>query len=158
MPQDDLFLEALREWMETAMHRSFHAFIRHTRDSDLSLSQVNALFRLYHRGPASVNDLAAHLGVTKAAVSQLLDPLFTAGLAQSSENPDDRRKKQIALTETGRRQVEQSMNTRHAWLSDLARGLTEPEKAQLLPAIQLLTRRTHEIEFERCHPDCKKND
>ena len=158
MPQQDLFLDTLREWMETAMHRSFHAFIRHTRESDLSLSQVNALFRLYHRGPASVNDLAAHLGVTKAAVSQLLDPLFTAGLAQSSENPDDRRMKQIALTAAGRRQVEKSMNTRHAWLINLAQGLSESEKEMLLPAIQLLTRRTLEIEVERCRPDCQKND
>jgi DNA-binding MarR family transcriptional regulator len=156
LPCEDEFLDALREWMEAAMHRSFHAFIRHNRESDLSLSQVNALFRLHHRGPGSVNDLAAHLGVTKAAVSQLLDPLLGAGLVQSSENPEDRRMKQIALTEEGRRTVEKAMNTRHAWLADLAQVLSEPEKAQLLPAIQLLTQRTREIEFDRCRPEDKR--
>jgi len=155
LPQEDQFLDALREWMETAMHRSFHAFIRHNRESDLSLSQVNALFRLHHHGPGSVNDLTRHLGLTKAAVSQLLDPLLGAGLVQSTENPDDRRMKLIALTDKGRRVVEKAMNTRHAWLSDLALALTETEKAQLLPAIRLLTRRTLESDIERGQQDCK---
>lgn len=153
MPQNDPFLDALRDWMEAAMHRSFHAFIRHNRESDLSLSQVNTLFRLHHRGPGSVNDLAAHLGVTKAAVSQLLDPLLGAGLVQSSENPDDRRMKQIALTEEGERMVAKAMNTRHAWLAELAGALSGTEKTQLLPAIRLLTERIHELDRPYGHPD-----
>jgi len=141
------------------MHRSFHAFIRHNRESDLSLSQVNALFRLYHRGPGSVNDLANHLGVTKAAVSQLLDPLIVDGLVLRSKNPDDRRMKLIALTEKGKLLVEKSMNTRHAWLLELSQVLSDSEKAQLLPAIKLLDQRTRELNVERdrlCQPDPKK--
>ncbi len=141
------------------MHRSFHAFIRHNRESALSLSQVNALFRLYHNGPGSVNDLAYYLGVTKAAVSQLLDQLITTGLVLRSENPHDRRMKLIALTEKGRLLVEKSMNTRHAWLLELSQVLSDSEKAQLLPAIKLLNQRTHELNIERdrlCQTDLKK--
>lgn len=154
MSQSDPFLDSLRAWMEASMHRSFHAFIRHTRESDLSLSQVNTLFRLYHRGPGSVNDLAAHLGITKAAVSQLLDHLISAGLAQRSENPEDRRSKLIALTEKGQTQVEKSRDTRHAWLSELTQVLTDGEKAQLLPAIQLLNQKTREL-LPYHHPPCQ---
>lgn len=140
--QDDLFLTALREWMETSMHRSLHAFMRHNRESNLSFSQVNTLMRLYHHGPSSVNDLADHLGVTKAAVSQLLDPLIVAGLVARSENPEDRRMKLIALTDEGQRRVKKSMMTRHAWLVDLAQEFSDEEKAQILPALQLLIQRT----------------
>jgi len=157
--QEGPFLTALREWMETSMHRSFHAFIRHNRESDLSLSQVNALFRLYHHGSGPVNDLANHLGVTMAAVSQLLDPLIADGLVLRSENPDDRRMKLIALTEKGKLLVEKSMNTRHAWLSELSQVLSDSEKAQLLPAIKLLNQRTRELNIERdrlCRPDSKE--
>lgn len=150
MSTPDPFLDTLRAWMETSMHRSFHAFIRHTRQSDLSLSQVNTLFRLYHRGPGSVNGLAAYLGVTKAAVSQLLDPLIAAGLVQRSENPEDRRMKLIALTEKGQTQVEKSRNNRHAWLSELSQVLSDAEKEQLLPAIQLLNQKTRDLPAE-CH-------
>ena len=150
----DAFLNTLREWMEASMHRSFHAFIRHNRESDLSLSQVNALFRLYHHGSGSVNELANYLGITTAAVSQLLDPLFAAGLVLRSENPNDRRMKLIALTEKGKFLVEKSMNTRHAWLSELSQVLTESEKERLLPAIQLLNQRTRTLTVDR-HTDCR---
>ncbi len=145
MPQDDPFFDALCEWMEMSMHRSFHAFIRHIRDSDLSLSQVNSLFYLYHRGPGSVNDLANYLGVTMAAVSQLLDGLISAGLVLRSENPDDRRMKLLALTEKGLALVEKSKFQRHAWLSDLSEVLSDSEKEQLLPSIELLVQRTHDL-------------
>ncbi len=154
MPQEDVFFDTLCEWMEMSMHRSFHAFIRHIRESDLSLSQVNTLFRLYHRGSASVNDLATHLGVTMAAVSQLLDPLIDAGLALRSENPDDRRMKLLALTEKGTRLVEKSKLHRHAWLSDLSQALSDSEKEQLLPAIELLNQRTRAL--TRGQHDCSQ--
>jgi len=157
--EEGTFLNALREWMEASMHRSFHAFIRHNRESDLSLSQVNALFRLYHHGGSSVNDLANHLGITMAAVSQLLDPLIAAGLVLRSENPRDRRMKLIALTENGKGVVEKSMATRHAWLSELTRVLSDTEKVQLLPAIKLLNQRTRELKVEGnrpCEPGSEK--
>ena len=148
MSSEDPFLDALREWMEAVMHRSFHAFIRHNRESDLSLSQVTALFRLYHHGPGPVNGLANYLGLTMAAVSQLLDPLIAAGLVQRKENPEDRRSKLIALTEKGTHMVERSMQTRHAWLSELSEALTPAEKEQLLPAIRLLSQRTRGLRVD----------
>lgn len=152
MAVEDTFLTALREWMEASMHRSFHAFIRHNRESDLSLSQVNALFRLYHHGGSSVNDLANHLGITMAAVSQLLDPLIEKGLVLRSEDSQDRRKKLIALTEMGKDLVKKSMNTRHAWLSELSQILSETEKEDLLPAIKLLNQRTRDLIVEGKRP------
>ena len=158
MSQDDPFLTAIREWMETSLHRSFHAFIRQNRESDLSLSQVNTLMRLYHHGPDSVHDLANHLGITMAAVSQLLDQLIDAKLVARSENPDDRRMKLIALTDEGKILVKKKMYTRHAWLGELSQTLSESEKAQILPAIKLLNQRTRELDGEkdlpcRHHPD-----
>jgi DNA-binding MarR family transcriptional regulator len=154
LSQDDPFLTAIREWMETSMHRSFHAFIRYNRESDLSLSQVNTLMRLFHHGPDSVHDLADHLGITTAAVSQLLDQLISAELVARSENPEDRRMKLIALTDKGKQLVNTIMGMRHAWLGELSQALTEAEKAQILPAIQLLNERTRNIQKEGARP-CK---
>ena len=124
------------------MHHSIHGFIRQNKETDLSFSQVNTLFRLFHHGSSSVNKLADHLGVTKAAVSQLLDPLIAADLVVRFENPEDRRRKLIELTEKGHSLVKKSMRARHAWLADLEREFSEDEKATILPAIQLLTQRT----------------
>lgn len=133
------------------MQRSLHNFIRQIRESDLSFSQVNTMFRLYHRGASSVNQLAKHLGVTKAAVSQLLDSLIEADLIERSENPEDRRMKLIALTDEGKSLVRKTMTTRNAWLADFVQNFSEEEKAQILPALQLMIHRIPEFRGER---DC----
>jgi DNA-binding MarR family transcriptional regulator len=135
MSEKDLFYEALRDWVEASMQRSMHAFIRYARQSALSFSQISSLFRLYHRGPSPVNELAEHLGVTMAAVSQLLAPLEETGLIQRTEDQADRRVKRIALTDQGIQRVQESMHARHAWLEDLAALITSEEKTELLSPI-----------------------
>lgn len=139
------FTDALRDWVEASMQRSMHAFIRYARRSALSFSQVNSLFRLYHHGTSPVNDLAEHLGISMPAVSQLLAPLEEIGLIQRTEDPNDRRVKQIALTDKGNLFVQESMRARHAWLDDLAQVLSDDEKDQILPALQLLTQGAYQL-------------
>ncbi len=132
------FNQTLHLWSEAAMHTSMQAFRQHNRTSGLSFSQVTTLFRIYHHGPASVNDLAEHLGVTKAAVSQLLDKLVADELILRLEDPRDRRSKQILLTEKGRETVRISMQVRHAWIDELAEALSPEDKAAIQPALERL--------------------
>jgi len=145
MSDQNTFVNALREWVEESMHRSMHTFIRHTRKSDLSLSQINSLFRLYHHGISPVNELADHLGITMAAVSQLLAPLEVKGLILRTEDPNDRRVKLIALTEKGEDTVRTSMRARHAWLDDLAALMTPADQEEILPAIKRLNEYAREL-------------
>lgn len=145
MLENDQFLNLLREWAEVSMRHSMHAFIRHNRESGFSLSQINTLFRLYHHGQCGVNDLADHLGVTKAAVSQLLDHLVDAGLLLRSEDPHDRRSKQIVLTEKGSQTVKMTMRARHAWVDDLALTLSAGEKEYILPALSSLVEKSRQL-------------
>jgi DNA-binding MarR family transcriptional regulator len=50
---------------------------------------------------ATVTDLAAHLGVTKQAASQLVDELVRKGYVERRSHPDDARARLIVLTELG---------------------------------------------------------
>lgn len=52
-------------------------------------------------GGATVTDLAAHLGVTKQAASQLVDELVRKGYVERRPHPDDARARLIVLTELG---------------------------------------------------------
>ncbi|PBC64713.1 MarR family transcriptional regulator [Streptomyces sp. Tue6028] len=52
-------------------------------------------------GGATVTDLAAHLGVTKQAASQLVDELVRKGYVERHPHPDDARARLIVLTERG---------------------------------------------------------
>ncbi|MER7194044.1 MarR family winged helix-turn-helix transcriptional regulator [Streptomyces flaveolus] len=51
---------------------------------------------------ATVTDLAAHLGVTKQAASQLVDELVRKGYAERRPHPVDARARLVVLTERGR--------------------------------------------------------
>lgn len=138
MSEIDDFTQTLRLWAEAAMHTSMQAFRQYNRESGFSFSQVTLLFRLYHHGPASVNELAEHLGVTKAAVSQLLDKLTGDGLVLRQEDPRDRRSKQISLTSEGSQGVRASISARHAWVDELAEALTPEDRAAIQPALERL--------------------
>lgn len=50
---------------------------------------------------ATATDLAAHLGVTKQAASQLVDELVRKGYAERRPHPDDARARLVVLTELG---------------------------------------------------------
>ncbi|MFE9094795.1 MarR family winged helix-turn-helix transcriptional regulator [Streptomyces sp. NPDC007264] len=51
---------------------------------------------------ATVTDLAAHLGVTKQAASQLVEEIVRKGYAERRPHPDDARARLVVLTERGR--------------------------------------------------------
>ncbi|MFJ6572860.1 MarR family winged helix-turn-helix transcriptional regulator [Streptomyces sp. NPDC091292] len=51
---------------------------------------------------ATVTQLAAHLGVTKQAASQLVDEIVRKGYAERRPHPDDARARLVVLTATGR--------------------------------------------------------
>ncbi|MFB7108194.1 MarR family winged helix-turn-helix transcriptional regulator [Streptomyces sp. NPDC056190] len=53
-------------------------------------------------GGATVTELAAHLGVTKQAASQLVDEIVRKGYAERLPHPEDARARLIVLTEHGR--------------------------------------------------------
>ncbi|CAM5418601.1 MarR family winged helix-turn-helix transcriptional regulator [Streptomyces coeruleorubidus] len=50
---------------------------------------------------ATVTDLAAHLGVTKQAASQLVDEMVRKGYAERRPHPDDARARLVVLTVRG---------------------------------------------------------
>ncbi len=143
--------DALRDWVEASMHRSMRAFIRYARNSALSFSQINALFRLYHNGPRPVNDLADHLGITMAAVSQLLSPLEATGLIERDTDPNDRRVKLIGLTKLGSLRVQESLLARHAWIDDLAALIPPEDHDQIISTLALLNAYSQQLTAQSRH-------
>lgn len=121
----------LREWMEVFMARSMHEWWRFVRESGLSMPQFNILMHLYHRGRCGMSDLTERMGVSPAGLSQLTDRLVQSGFLTRSEDPDDRRAKQIELTAAGRALVEKGLVERNRWLDELATGLGPREREQV---------------------------
>ena len=145
MSDIDPLTTALKHWIDVFMHRSTRNFIQYARKSGLSMSQLGALFHLNSMGTSGVTDLGDHLGVTSAAASQMLDRLVQQGLIQRSEDPHDRRVKQIDLTDEGYRVLEESVRARQSWLADLADAVPDSEKEPIIAALNTLIERADQI-------------
>ncbi|NIM93553.1 MAG: MarR family transcriptional regulator [Anaerolineales bacterium] len=134
----DPIVDTLKEWFQVSMHQSMRDFILYARNSGLSMSHLGALFHIHHKGSSGVTELGDQLGVTSAASSQMLERLVQQDLILRTEDPDDRRVKQIILTDEGNRVVEEGIRAREAWLDDLAMTLSEDEREIIQEALEIL--------------------
>ncbi|HEY44679.1 MAG TPA: MarR family transcriptional regulator [Anaerolineae bacterium] len=136
--EPDTFVSTLQEWIEVSMRSSMRHFIRHARESGLSMSHLVALFHILRTGSCGVTDLGDHLGVTSAASSQMLERLVLQGLILRTEDPNDRRVKQITLTDKGCRVLEEGIHARQGWMDDLAQTLSDSEKETITMGLNIL--------------------
>jgi MarR family transcriptional regulator, organic hydroperoxide resistance regulator len=152
MQDADAFADTLQKWVEVSMHRSMRHFIGCARGRGLSMPQWGALFLIHRRGGSGVTDLGDDLGVTSSAASQMLERLVQQELVLRSEDPSDRRVKQIVLTDKGLQVIEESMHARQRWVSDLAENLSDEEKGVIITALKLLIDKANQLRqpFEPC--------
>ena len=73
-------------------------------------------------------ELARHLGVTSAAASGIVDRLAARGHVERVPHEADRRRTQVVLTDSGRREVLGHLMPMFAALDELDRGLSDDER------------------------------
>ena len=146
MPEVDPLVSTLEMWIDVFMRRSMENMIHYARKKGLSMSQLGTLYHLNRMGSSGVSDIGDHLGVTSAAASMMLERLVQQNLIERSEDPRDRRVKQVVLTDRGRRVLEESTRTRKAWLNDLTKTLSDPEKTTINEALVMLVEKVNQFE------------
>jgi DNA-binding MarR family transcriptional regulator len=152
MQSPDPFISVLTDWSEVFMKYSMRNILHYSKESGLSMSQIGALFRIFHKGNSAVSDLSEELGVTCAAASQMLERLVQQGLVLRSEDPADRRMKQIVLTDKGRQSLQEIIHARQSWFGKLAGALSESEKEQVHAALNILIKKAKQLDIT---PDYK---
>lgn len=70
-----------------------------------------------------VTDLAERVGVTKQAISQLLDDLEALGVVERRPDPADARSRRVLFTERGRKGLLEGLAVLRALEADLARAV-----------------------------------
>ena len=146
MTRSDKFSLVLRNWSEIFMRRSMHDFIQFSKDSGLSMTQMTALFHLHHGSSCGVSNIGDLLGVTNAAASQMIDRLVQHGLIERTEDPIDRRAKQLRLTDRGRSIVRECIEVRRRWMEKLTDALTKEEQSSIINALTILTNAARDLE------------
>jgi len=90
---------------------------------DPTLAQIRALFVLHTQGDSTLKQMAAGLGCSTAAASELADRLVEMGLLTREQDSEDRRRVVISLTGEARRRVEAHESAVLAQVSELMRRL-----------------------------------
>ena len=139
------FSQTVRQWMDTFTHRSMSGWARYVRSRGFSMPQFFLLMHLYRHEGCGISDLSAHMEITNAATSQLVDKLVQAGLLLRTEDPHDRRARQVALSPQGKRLIEQGLEERYRWVEGLEASLTETEKDKVNEALTIMVRAVEDI-------------
>jgi DNA-binding MarR family transcriptional regulator len=101
------------------------------RKIGLSHAQVGMLFMLFHHQNASVKKISEHLGITKSAITQLMDPLVDKDLVLRQNDPKDRRVVQLSITAKGKKVLKEVNKLKFAGMRSALGSLSDPELEQL---------------------------
>ena len=116
-------LQLLRELLDVAQQSGPAV----ARRASLTHTELTALEQLT-RSDCGPGELARHLGVTSAAASGIVDRLVTRGHVERRPHPDDRRRTQVVLTDSGRTEVIGHLMPMFTALDELDRSLSDDER------------------------------
>ena len=142
------FSQTLRKWMDTFVHRSMRDSARFIKSSGFSMQQFFLLMQVRHREHCGISDLSENLEITNAAASQLVDKLVQAGMLERTENPHDRRAKQVELSLKGQEFIAQGIEQRYRWVDEVTLKLSIEEQERIAEALNIMIRAADELEAE----------
>jgi DNA-binding MarR family transcriptional regulator len=76
----------------------------------------------------------------------MLERLVQLKLIIRSEDPSDRRVKQIVLTDKGRQILQEGSLANRNWLEELARSMTAEEQEQVRKSVVILIEKARQLE------------
>ena len=144
--EQEKLTEQLNQFAGITMHINMIYNMQFMHEHDLSLTHLNSLFFIHRAGCTNIQCLADRLGVTKAAVSQMVDRLVESGLISREEDPIDRRSKLICLSELGKNLVQEAFQTRRRWVPDLAASLTKTQEQQACQIFEIMNQKLKQIQ------------
>src|SRR5512142_2971430 len=132
------FVQAMHAWVDISAHYSMRGWAHHARATGLSMPQFSILMQLYQRGYCGISDISDRFEISSAAASQHLENLVQAGLIGRTEDPHDRRAKQIQLADKGRALIHNGFGARYQWVDQLAREIDPKDQRKIAEALTIL--------------------
>lgn len=115
----------------------------------LTFPQLRILFRVRDEPGMDVRRLAKQMGISSSAVSQQVERLVSRDLLHRSDNPEDRRRVHLKLTDHGVETAAEVSRAQRARIEGLLARLSEEELEQLE---RLLEHLSEGIEAPRPQP------
>jgi DNA-binding MarR family transcriptional regulator len=146
MTKPDSFTQAVHSWVDVSTQRSMRGWSHHAKATGLSMPQFSLMMQLYYRGACGLSEISERFEITSAAASQHVDNLFQAGLIERTEDPHDRRAKNIQLSAKGKSLIDKGIGERYRWIDQLAEGLGEKEREGIAEALMALTEAARKLD------------
>lgn len=112
--------------------------LRAIDEHGLSFVQFKVLMELYVADPEAspyIQELAESLGASTPSLSRAIDGLVRKDLVSRSEDPEDRRRRRVALTGAGRELMDRFYLSRVAGVIEFSAGLTDGQRAAFDAAV-----------------------
>jgi len=138
--------ETIRQWMDVITTRSMQERSRFVKATGLSLPQFGILMHLYYWKNCGISHLGEHMDISAPAASQLVERLVQHGLVERTEDPNDRRAKQLTLTPKGRELIETGIVARTRWVDELAASLSPETYDAVASTLAMLTEMVRRLE------------
>ena len=110
-----------------------------TEKFPISVEQFQIL-RLVRSGRATVSEIAAARNISRPAVSQAVDALVNKGLLTRTQDTEDRRHSQLALTSSGNAMLDAIFKDTRAWMRPKLSALSDEELETVIRAMSSLNK------------------
>src|SRR6266480_6480843 len=136
--REELEREVLAQY-RAMMHRFKASSGGAWMEIDLTLPQLRTLLILAEEGPLVIGQIAQRLGIGLSTGGHLVDRLVQAGLAERTEDSEDRRRTVARLTPKGEELHARLLN-HTLQIQTLIQKLSDSDMAALLQGLQALNR------------------
>ena len=104
----------------------------------LTQTQFAALAKLYEVGPCSQNHLGRLIFLDAATIKGVVDRLSVRGFVTASNDPNDKRRRAVVLTDEGRKATEAAIKVAMKITADTLVTLTEEERLTIARLLKKL--------------------
>ncbi len=108
-----------------------------TEEFRVSVEQFQVL-RLIRAGKTSVSEIADARNISRPAVSQAVDTLANRGLLTRTQDADDRRHMNLALTDSGAQLLDAVFENTRAWMRGKMAAFSDDELEAVIRAMDSL--------------------
>ncbi len=118
--------------------RDIRSQMRSHREAYLTIPQFRTLLFVSRNVGISLSQVADHIGLTLPSASKLVDELIRGGLMTRQEQPSDRRRVSLAVTQHGAKLLEAAREETLAYLADKMERVSTIDRETVLKAMKAL--------------------
>ena len=92
------------------IHNKLFKFNEIGRGDIFPPSHIKTIFYLHHKKSVSISDIAKCLDISKSNMTPIIDKLIEEGFVERFNDPNDRRKINVQLTDKGENFIKEKLN------------------------------------------------